>query len=75
MSALLYRLGLACVRRRIAVTLVWLAVLVGVGAGALTLSGKTVSTFKIPGQESTTALELMAARFGPLKGLPLGRVA
>jgi putative drug exporter of the RND superfamily len=64
MARLLYRLGLASVRHRIAVTLAWLALLVAGGIGVATLSGHTVSTFKIPGQESTTALELMTQRFG-----------
>jgi RND superfamily putative drug exporter len=64
MARLLHRLGLASVRHRYLVTLVWLALLVAGGLGAATLSGHTVSTFKIPGQESTTALDLMTARFG-----------
>jgi putative drug exporter of the RND superfamily len=64
MARILYRLGLASVRHRILVTLVWLVVLVAGGFGAATLSGSTVNTFKIPGQESTTALEVMNERFG-----------
>ncbi|PPK60991.1 MMPL family transporter [Actinokineospora auranticolor] len=64
MATLLYRLGLGSVRHRVAVLLVWLFVFVMAGVGAVTLSGKTVSTFRIPGQESTTALELMQERFG-----------
>ncbi|WP_027346611.1 MMPL family transporter [Hamadaea tsunoensis] len=64
MARLLYRLGLGSVRHRLVVTFVWLAVLVAVGVGAATLSGSTVNSFKIPGQESTTALEVMNDRFG-----------
>ncbi|NUS57399.1 MAG: MMPL family transporter, partial [Streptomycetaceae bacterium] len=64
MARLLYRLGLGSVRHRLVVTLVWLVVLIAGGVGAATLSGKTVNTFKIPGQESTTALEVMNDRFG-----------
>ncbi|MEU4690218.1 MMPL family transporter [Actinoplanes sp. NPDC023714] len=64
MATLLHRLGLASVRHRIVVTLVWLLALVAVGVGAATLSGKTANTFSIPGQESTTALDLMEEKFG-----------
>ncbi|BBH68125.1 membrane protein [Actinoplanes sp. OR16] len=64
MATLLHRLGLASVRHRIVVTLVWLLALVAVGVGAATLSGKTANTFSIPGQESTTALDLMEQKFG-----------
>jgi putative drug exporter of the RND superfamily len=64
MATLLYRLGRAAVRHRIIVTVAWLVALLAVGAGAATLSGKTVNSFKIPGQESTIALDLMRERFG-----------
>lgn len=64
MARILYRLGRASVRHRVVVTLVWLVVLIAGGVGAATLSGSTVNTFKIPGQESTTALEVMNERFG-----------
>ncbi|RLK53613.1 MMPL family transporter [Actinokineospora cianjurensis] len=64
MAVLLYRLGLTSVRRRVLVAVVWLLVFVASGVGAVTLSGPTVTTFRIPGQESTTALELMGERFG-----------
>ncbi|GAA0578729.1 MMPL family transporter [Paractinoplanes ferrugineus] len=68
MATLLHRLGLSAVRHRILVTVVWLAALVAVGVGAATLSGPTVNTFSIPGQESTTALNLMKERFGAASG-------
>lgn len=64
MATLLHRLGLASVRHRIVVTLVWLLALVAVGVGAATLGGSTVNTFSIPGQESTKALDLMGDKFG-----------
>lgn len=64
MATLLHRLGLAAVRRRGAVVVAWLLVLLGTGAAAVALSGPTSSTFEIPGQESTRALDLVAERFG-----------
>ncbi|HEX5205265.1 MAG TPA: MMPL family transporter [Actinoplanes sp.] len=64
MASLLHRLGLAAVRHRIMVTVVWLVALIAAGVGAATLSGTTVNTFSIPGQESTIALDLLKQRFG-----------
>ncbi|MCU7725008.1 MMPL family transporter [Actinoplanes sp. KI2] len=64
MATLLHRLGLAAVRHRIVVTVAWLVALVAVGVGAATLSGPTVNSFSIPGQESTIALDLLKQRFG-----------
>ena len=64
MATLLHRLGLASVRHRVAVTVAWLVVLLALAVGAGTLAGKTVNTFSIPGQESTTALDIMQKRFG-----------
>src|SRR3954471_20473577 len=64
MATLLHRLGLSAVRHKVLVTVIWLLALVAVGVGAATLSGPTVNTFSIPGQESTTALDLMKQRFG-----------
>jgi RND superfamily putative drug exporter len=64
MAVLLHRLGMAAHRRRLAVVLLWLVVLIGSGVGALTLSGTTSSSFAIPGQESSTALEKIKAQFG-----------
>ena len=46
------------------VAAVWLLLLVIAGVGATTLSGTTVNTFSIPGQESTTALNVIGQRFG-----------
>ncbi len=64
MATFLYRLGLGSVRHRFAVAIVWVVVLLAAGAGAALLSGKTVNTFSIPGQESTTALDLIGRHFG-----------
>jgi len=64
MATLLYRLGLGAVRHRIVVVVAWLLALAAVAVGAATLSGPTVNTFKIPGQESTIALDLLGKRFG-----------
>jgi putative drug exporter of the RND superfamily len=64
MARLLFRLGTAAHRHRLAVVLVWLVALLGGGVGAATLAGETSSSFSIPGQESTTALDLITERFG-----------
>ncbi|WP_369134726.1 MMPL family transporter [Modestobacter sp. I12A-02662] len=64
MAVLLSRLGAFSHRHRLGVVLVWLVVLVAGGAGAATLAGETSSSFSIPGQESTTALERIGEEFG-----------
>ena len=64
MATVLYRLGRVSFRCRAIVLAVWVLALVGLGAGAVALAGKTVNTFSIPGQESTTALDLIEERFG-----------
>jgi RND superfamily putative drug exporter len=64
MAVLLSRLGALAHRHRLAVVAVWLLVLVGGGVGAATLAGETATSFSIPGQESTTALERIDAEFG-----------
>jgi RND superfamily putative drug exporter len=64
MALLLSRLGAFSHRHRLAVVLAWLVVLVGGGVGAATLGGETTSTFSIPGQESTVALDKITAAFG-----------
>src|SRR5919107_1770276 len=64
MALLLSRLGAFSHRHRAAVVLVWLLLLVGGGAGAVTLAGETSDSFAIPGQESTTALERISEEFG-----------
>jgi RND superfamily putative drug exporter len=64
MATFLYRLGLGSYRHRAAVAGAWLLLLVAAGIGAATLSGSTVMTFRIPGQESTTALDILGQKFG-----------
>ena len=64
MASALFRLGAGAVRHRMAVLLVWIAVLVGGVVGAVTLAGETSNTFSIPGQESTTALRILGEEFG-----------
>ncbi|WP_081788694.1 MMPL family transporter [Candidatus Blastococcus massiliensis] len=64
MAHLLSRIGAFSHRRRLALVLVWLAVLVAGGVGALTLAGTTTNSFSIPGQESTVAQERITEEFG-----------
>ena len=64
MAVLLSRLGAFAHRHRRSVVLLWLVVLVGGGVGAATLSGSTSTTFSIPGQESTNALQRISQEFG-----------
>ncbi|MBB3675142.1 MMPL family transporter [Modestobacter versicolor] len=64
MAVLLSRLGALSHRHRLAVVGLWLVVLVGGGVGAATLAGETSSTFSIPGQESTVALDKIGEQFG-----------
>ncbi|HET6478785.1 MAG TPA: MMPL family transporter, partial [Actinoplanes sp.] len=64
MATFLHRLGLGAVRHKALVMVAWLVALIAFGVGAATLSGTTVNTFSIPGQESTTVLQLIRERFG-----------
>ncbi|AGZ45906.1 MMPL family transporter [Actinoplanes friuliensis] len=59
MAQLLYRLGRFSFRRRRLVAGLWVLVLVLLVVGALTLGGKTVDTFSIPGTESQEALDAL----------------
>ena len=63
MATVLHRLGLAAHRHRVAVLLAWVLLLVAAGVAAVTLQKPYVSTFSIPGQESTDALDLLDERF------------
>src|SRR3954447_10333942 len=74
MARLLFRLGSFSQRHRLPVLLVWLVVLVAGGVGAATLSGETSSTFAIPGQESTVALDKIEHQFGAASGGASARV-
>ncbi|MGW4941628.1 MMPL family transporter [Actinoplanes sp. NPDC004185] len=59
MAQLLYRLGRFSFRRRRLVAGLWALILLLLAAGALTLGGKTVDTFTIPGTESQEALDAL----------------
>ncbi|WP_460403942.1 MMPL family transporter [Actinophytocola sediminis] len=63
MATTLYRLGRFAFRARKLVLAIWLAVLVGMGIAAVTLSGPTEDGFSVPGTESQQALELIKQRF------------
>ncbi|WP_328607665.1 MMPL family transporter [Amycolatopsis sp. NBC_00345] len=63
MATFLYRLGRLSFRRRALVTAVWAAVLLGLGAGALTLSGQLSDSVTIPGTESQQAIDRLAEKF------------
>ena len=64
MATFLHRLGLGAHRHRWPVVIAWVLLLALAGVGAATLSGKTINTFDIPGQESTTALRIIGEEFG-----------
>jgi RND superfamily putative drug exporter len=61
-AALLYRLGSFAHRRRGLVLAVWIAVLVLLGVGSLTLAKSMASTPSIPGTESQQAIDLLKQR-------------
>ncbi len=58
----LYRLGRWSFRRRFTVLAFWIGLLLVMGAGAATLSGKTSDQFNLPGAESTKAFDLIKSR-------------
>ncbi|TDD58538.1 MMPL family transporter [Kribbella antibiotica] len=59
MANLLYRLGRFSYQRRRLIAAIWAVFIVALGVGALTLGGKTVNTFSIPGTESQRALDAL----------------
>jgi putative drug exporter of the RND superfamily len=61
-AALLYRLGSFAHRRRGLVLSVWIAVLVLLGVGSMTLAKSMASTPSIPGTESQQAIDLLKQR-------------
>ncbi|MFN8619946.1 MAG: MMPL family transporter [Chloroflexota bacterium] len=63
MATFLDRLGRSAFARRRLVLAVWIALLVAVGAGAVTLSQPTSNAFTIPGTEAQAALDVLSARF------------
>lgn len=68
MATALYKLGRMAFRRRKAVLVVWLVVLVGVFAAAGTLSGTTTDSATMPGTESQRAIDLLAERLPEANG-------
>ncbi|QRP44175.1 MMPL family transporter [Amycolatopsis sp. FDAARGOS 1241] len=63
MATFLYRLGRLSFRRRALVSAVWAAVLVVLGLGALTLSGRLSDSVTIPGTESQQAIDRLQEKF------------
>jgi RND superfamily putative drug exporter len=68
MASRLYALGGFSYRRRRLVAVVWLLVLVAMGAGAGALKGAYSTQFTIPGTESQQAIDTLQSRF-PQAGL------
>ncbi len=68
MSSFLYGLGRAAYRRRIAVLLAWLGVLVVLGGLAGTFGGKLDESFSLPGTESQAALDSLSRTFPQASG-------
>ncbi|WP_033296360.1 MMPL family transporter [Amycolatopsis jejuensis] len=75
MASFLYRLGRLSFRRRALVTAIWAAVLMALGAGALTLSGTLSDSVTIPGTESQQAIDRLAERFPQAAAGGTARVA
>lgn len=71
MATLLYRLGAFAVRRRRVVLAVWLVLLIGVGASAVTFRGTMTDSFTIsgtPAQEALTQLDEKVPAAGGASG-------
>lgn len=66
MAKALQRLGLFAAKRRVAVIVAWLLILIGVGTAAATLSGPTANSFTIPGTQSSDALQTVNEKFPQL---------
>ena len=73
MATLLYRLGHFVTRRRWAVLIAWLAVLLGLGSAAAAFSGTMTSSFSIPGIPSQAALDQLSEKI-PGAGDAAGRI-
>ena len=73
MATLLYRLGHFATRRRWAVLIVWLALLIGLGAAAAAFSGTMTSSFSIPGTKAQAALDQLGEKI-PGAGDATGRI-
>src|SRR6478672_11782591 len=73
MATLLYRLGHFASRRRWAVLIVWLALLIGLGGAAAAFSGTMTSSFSIPGTKAQAALDQLGEKI-PGAGDATGRI-
>jgi RND superfamily putative drug exporter len=71
MANLLYRLGRFSYQRRRAMAAGWALILVLLGLGAVTLGGKTVDSFSIPGTESQQALDDLRTDLPEVSGASL----
>ena len=65
LSSFLYRLGSFCARRAWLVLLVWLVVVVLVGAGRFTFGARTSNDIRLPGTETQAATDFLAREFPP----------
>ncbi|WP_229054695.1 MMPL family transporter [Aeromicrobium sp. Leaf350] len=74
MAWYLYKLGRWSFRRRFAVIGVWVALLLGGGVAALTLSGETSDSFELPDIESSQAADLVQDRTGVTTNGAVARV-
>lgn len=63
MTALLYRIGASCARRRLRMVVGWMMLLAVLGGLAGTLAGTTSTSFSIPGTEAQQAIDLLAKHF------------
>lgn len=63
MATFLYKVGRLAFRRRGLVSLLWLAVLVGVGFAASAAPPPPTDTFSMPGTESQKAFDLLKEKF------------
>ncbi|MFH9735276.1 MMPL family transporter [Streptomyces sp. NPDC017260] len=63
MATFLYRLGRFAFRRRGLVTLVWMLIVVGVGAAASSAPPPPAEQFSMPGTESQKAFDLLEEKF------------
>ena len=73
MARLLQSIGRFAVRRRIAVLIVWLIALIGLGGAAAGLAGTMSDSFSIPGTPAQQAMDQLAAKM-PAAGGATGRI-
>ncbi|WP_052849624.1 MMPL family transporter [Streptomyces avicenniae] len=63
MATFLYKLGRLAFRRRWLVGLAWLAILIGIGAGAATAGDAPEDEFTLPGTEAQQAFDVLEEEF------------